>query len=108
MLIYRRLPIASERALQDEIQSILFGCGIQFVREARLGQDGVVDFLTSSGIAIETKIKGAKMQIYRQCERYCSADQVRGLVLASSVYMNLPDIIKGKPARVANLARAWL
>jgi hypothetical protein len=117
LLSMRRLTLADEKRLQIEIAevltsaSVLAGSSISFRREVRLGDGDIVDFMIDGpieGIAIEVKIKGNARSIYRQLERYCAHDEVRAIILATNVPMNLPDTINGKPTAIAALGRGWL
>lgn len=108
ILSTRRLSLADEKVLQQEIGRVLAECGIPFEREKGLGDGDICDFLIAGGIALEIKIKGGKVAIYRQCRRYCAHDEVRALILATAVAMGLPPTIDGKPAVVASLSEGWL
>lgn len=111
LLSGQRLPLISERDLQDAIETLLNGRfgATAFQREKRLSETDIVDFwIIESGVAIEVKLKGGKLAIYRQCERYCAHDEVAGMALATAVPITLPPLINGKPATVIDLGRAWL
>ncbi|MGJ5000554.1 hypothetical protein ACQR10_04470 [Bradyrhizobium sp. HKCCYLRH2060] len=108
------LPLSDEKQLQAELHALLQREGFDASREIRLDAGDIVDFMifdgdfVLSGLAIEVKIKGQRRAIYRQLERYCGHPRVAGIVLATNVAMALPETIKGKPARIAQLGRAWL
>ncbi|MGJ5163184.1 hypothetical protein [Bradyrhizobium sp. HKCCYLR1051] len=108
------LPLSDEKALQAEMHALLQREGFAVSREVRLDASDIVDFMifdgdyVLSGLAIEVKIKGQRRAIYRQVERYCGHPRVAGIVLATNVAMALPERIKGVPACVAQLGRAWL
>ncbi|EJN14727.1 hypothetical protein PMI42_01700 [Bradyrhizobium sp. YR681] len=112
-----RLPLSDEKDLQAKIAEMLELEQVPFVREVRLDDSDIVDFMVGEGAllqplapccAIEVKIGGSRRAIYRQVERYCAHPQVAEIVLATNVPMNLPDEVGGKPTAVANLGRAWL
>lgn len=103
----RRFPLSDEKRLQEEIETQLLAGAFAFEREVKLGDGDIIDFVVGR-IGLEVKIKGAKREIYRQCERYCAHDQITGLVLASNVAMGLPVEIAGKPVRLASLGKGWL
>lgn len=103
----RRFPLANEFDLQDAIARALEADEIAFERERRLSSKDIVDFFVC-GIAIEVKIKGGKLAIYRQVERYAAHEEVERILLVTSIAMSLPADINGTPASVLNLARAWL
>lgn len=108
VLSARRFRLSSERPLQDDIAAAFTACGIAFEREFRLSAEDRPDFLVAGVVAVEVKIKGGRVKIYRQCERYCAHVAVTGLVLATNVAMALPPLICGKPAAVVTFGRAWL
>lgn len=103
----RRFPINTEGELQHAIAAEFDRVGIGFEREVRLSGADIVDFMVGA-VAIEVKIGGGKLQIFRQCERYCAHQRVAALVLAASRSIELPEAIAGKPVRVASLGRGWL
>ncbi|MGF3022708.1 hypothetical protein ACQVP2_07750 [Methylobacterium aquaticum] len=105
LLASRRLPLNTERALQDAIAGLLTEARVPFERECRLGEAGIVDFRVE-GTAIEIKIGGSRRAIHRQCARYCDHPDVAALILATTVSMNLPGM--AKPVFVFSLGRAWL
>jgi len=103
----RRFRLNTERQAQDGIETELTLAGIVFERECRLSAADVVDFLVD-GIALEVKISGGTLEIYRQLERYAAHDRVQSIILASNVATTMPELIKGKPTHFVNLGRAWL
>ncbi len=103
-----RLPLSDEKQLQADMAAVLRSNGFVFQREVRLSKRDIVDFLSDAGLAIEVKIGGGCRAIYRQIERYCAHDAVRGILLATNVAMSLPPQINGKPTAIANLGRGWL
>jgi hypothetical protein len=103
----RRFRLNTEKQVQDGIEAELSSSGIVFERECRLSAADVVDFMIGS-IALEVKVKGNTLEIFRQLERYAKHDRVTAIVLASNYAMVLPDTIEGKPTLFVNLGRAWL
>ena len=105
-----RLPLSDEKAAQAALSLALDAAGMAHVREMRLSPKDIVDFLIpETGLAIEVKIAGTrKAAAYRQLERYAAYDEVRAIVLATSVSMGLPPEIGGKPAYYASLGRGWI
>ena len=102
-----RFTLSSEAALKREMEMVLDNHGVEYLREFTLDKTSRPDFMVS-GHAIEVKIKGSAMAIYKQCERYCQFDQVKGLVLVTNRSMGMPAEINGKPCEVVNLGRSWL
>lgn len=98
----------SEVAVQEKISGILEAHGIAHKREVVLGPGDRPDFMIEGGIALEVKLKAGKRAIYRQCERYCEYDAVKGLILVSATAMGFPREIHGKPTWVASLGGGWL
>jgi hypothetical protein len=112
-----RLPLSDEKDLQAKIAEMLALEKVPHVREVRLDDHDIVDFMVGDSAtlqplepacAIEVKIGGSRRAIYRQLERYCAHPQVAEIVLATNVPMNLPFEINGKRTAVANLGRGWL
>lgn len=113
LLAVHRLTLSDEKRLQADIATVLTAAKLSFRREVRLGGGDIVDFMvddpaTLECVAIEVKIKGNARSIYRQLERYCAHDEVRSIILATNVPMNLPETINGKPTAIAALGRGWL
>ena len=98
-----RFTLASEQALQQQIEKVL----PSFQREYRFDKKNRIDFFLA-GIGIEVKIKGGRMAIYRQVERYAKFDSVTGLILITNVAMGFPKEILGKPCYVISLGEKWL
>lgn len=108
ILTSRRFSLTNEKKTQEEIESALTEAGIRCVREVRLGDGDIIDFLIEDSIGAEVKIKGGKMQIFRQVERYAQRDSISSLILVTNVPTGFPEEINGKPVYVVNLAKAWL
>lgn len=77
-------------------------------KEFYLDDKNIPDFMLFGNIAVEVKIKGRKIAIYKQCERYCQFDQVNELILITNVNMGFPEEINNKNCYVHNLAKSWL
>ena len=102
-----RLPLNNEKELQAAFAHELRRVDAGYAREVSLGDGDIIDFLIGD-VGLEMKIKGQRMAIYRQCERYCGHDRLQALVLATNVAMGMPAAINGKPIFIASLGRAWL
>ena len=96
-------PLTHEISLHQRMEDVFKSFGVAYEREVFLSSADKVDFLIDGSIALEVKIKGRAMSIYRQCERYCTHDSVNGIILVSSKPMGLPKEICGKPAYFFNL-----
>jgi len=104
-----RFPLVIEKETQKAIEEKFSDNGIVFNREHRLDAQNIPDFFINEyGIAIEVKIKGNAKKIYKQCERYCSFDEVKGLIIVTNRSMGFPSEINGKPCYLVNLGKAWL
>ena len=93
---------------REEIEAALIEAGIPTAREVRLSDEDIIDFVVDETIGIEVKIKGSKMAIYRQMERYAQHASLSALILITNVPTGFPEEINGKPVYVVNLAKAWL
>lgn len=103
-----RLPLTDEKITQASIADVLSNKGIKFSREHNLSSEDIADFLLDGGICIEVKLRGQRKSIYRQLERYAAHEKVKGIILATSVCMRLPDNIHGKMALTTSLSTDWL
>lgn len=103
-----RIDLTDEKRTQADIEVVFTAAGLPFEREKRLAKGEIVDFLAYGNIAVEVKIGGSRMEIFRQLRRYAEHEVVAGLVLVSNVPMTLPPKIKDKPALVTSLGAAWI
>lgn len=104
-----RCDLSTEKRLQADIENLLMATGIEFVREARLNEQDIPDFLIKGGVVIECKMRGAKkMDVYRQLCRYAEHSSVTAIVLASNMTMGMPNHLNSKPVIMASLSRGWL
>lgn len=108
MLQRARLPLSEEKVTQASIEELLTFKGIEFNREFRLSDADIPDFFLADGICIEVKVRGQRKSIYRQLARYAAHEQVKGIILATSVCMRLPENICGKLALTTSLSAGWL
>lgn len=105
-----RYRLGDEKNCQEDMAKFLEVQGVPFYREHPLS-DGIVDFyLPRSRIGIEVKVskQWSKMEVYRQCERYCTDSSVDALLLATASAQRLPELISQKPARVLLLSQTAL
>lgn len=111
-----RFTLANEEQCKIQMADVLTKHSFEFAREYALDKFNRLDFYLpmsgfihpSSGIAIEVKLKESKKKIYRQCERYCKFDQVKGLLLVTNTTMGFPAEIHGKPCALLRLGMGWL
>ncbi|MFL7013678.1 SNF2-related protein [Enterovibrio norvegicus] len=97
--------VMDEKETQSQIADILTCSHIAFEKEKRF-KNGIADFyLPESGIVIEVKANKQwnKLEVFRQCERYCEEESVSGILLATGKIQGLPSTISQKPASVFQL-----
>lgn len=106
----KRFLLHDEKSLQLDIYNVLVeGLSEPIVRkEYILDSRNTIDFLINGEYGIEVKIKAKKRAIYKQCERYCSFDKIKKLLLVTNTSMGFPKQINGKDCYVLNLGKAWL
>jgi len=102
-----KFSLESEEELKLQIAEILKEHNFNFKKEFTLDSKNRLDFFIE-GLAVEVKIKGSAMSIYRQCVRYCNFDEVKGLFLLTNKSMGFPPEINQKPCYVINLGKSWL
>lgn len=102
-----RFSLSDEKRTQEQIETVLKSAAIPYLREHRLSDGDIVDFMCGD-IAVEIKVQGSRMKIFRQIERYAANDSVSGLILVTNVATGFPREVNGKPVYVLNLAMAWL
>ena len=100
-----RLSVTNEKQTQSQVFQAIRHLG--FIREYHLDNKSIPDFFYH-GIAIEIKVKGEKVAIYRQCQRYCEFDQVKALILITNKSMGFPEYINGKPCYFFHIGKSWL
>lgn len=108
LLRRHRIDLTDEKRAQADMERVFAAAGYEVAREHRLSGADIVDFMVNGGTAVEVKIGGSRMAIYRQLERYAAHDAVTDLLLVSNVPITLPKTINGKPAVVAQLGAAWI
>jgi hypothetical protein len=102
-----KFNLTDEKDTQREILKVLMENQINFHREYRLDSKNILDFF-ADGIGVEVKIKGRARSIYKQCERYCQFEEVKGLILITNKTIGFPKEINQKPCWILNLGKAWL
>ena len=76
-LTKRRLPAATELALQDAIALAFTAAGIAFEREVHLSAEDRVDFMVEGNVGVEVKIAGGLSEVTRQLHRYAQHNHRR-------------------------------
>lgn len=100
-----RLPMRDEKATQARIAELL--ADLDARREVRLSDGDIIDLMVG-GVGVEVKLRGSRVEILRQLERYAGHAAVRELLLVTGTAMRLPPAIGGKPVRGLSLGAAWL
>ena len=106
-----RFDCQDELACQEQIERLLAEKGVGYRREHHLSQGNIIDFyFPRSGLGLEVKVfkRWSKREVYRQVERYCSHDELNGLLLATAKAQGLPYSIHGKPVLVHQLGLSVL
>lgn len=103
-----RISLSDEKSAQGDIEALLDAHEVPFTREYRLNGTDIADFLLKNGLAIEVKLRGSKMAVFRQIERYARYPRVTGVLLVSNLAMGLPEEVFGKPLFFASLGRGWV
>lgn len=95
--------------MQDGVEHILRGNGVEYIREVRMGKRDRPDFMVQGDIALEVKIKGSVSALLRQIARYASHERVKAVVIVSTrrLHGDIPESLMGKPI-VFVLARRFL
>ena len=102
-----KFSLNTEDELKLQMAKVLDDNQIPYIKEHRLDAKNRVDFFIYEH-AIEVKVKGGAKKIFRQCERYCGFDTVKGLVLVTNKSMGFPEMVNGKPCYVMSLGKSWL
>ncbi len=98
-----RFSYQHERDLQDGVEEVLAGAGLDFRREHRFTQQDVVDFLVGD-VALECKVAGGLNEVLRQLRRYAEQQDVAAVVLLTSrAHHRPPATLAGKPVLVVHL-----
>lgn len=99
-----RLNAASEKRLQDIIESILTLEKLDYKREFAFTHKDRIDFMVDR-IGLEVKISSSPAEVLRQLFRYSEQEGVDELLLVTtrSKHRNLPTEMNKKPVRVLSL-----
>jgi len=108
LLMSGKIPYSTELDMQEGILRLLTKAGVAFEREKTLSAKDRVDFLVEGGVAVECKIKGQPMSVFRQLKRYAESPEVNVIVLFTGTHMGLPTQINGKPTFLIKAGTSWL
>jgi hypothetical protein len=101
----------TEALMQDALERSFSKSQFKVEREKKLSDKDRVDFflnLTSGGVAVECKVKGAPHSILLQLARYARHEAVSAVILITSKSMRMPQEVEGKPLYMVVSSRAWL
>lgn len=118
----RRLPLEDEKQTHAAIAEVFAetlgeggGWAYQSVRDPVVMWSrevtvagGIIDFVALRDIGVEIKLKGAPLDIVRHLHGYAAEPAIAGLLLVTAKPVALPATIRGKPAALVDLGRAWL
>lgn len=109
LLTSHRYVYRDEVELHGALEGALVAAGHDVEREVALGPRCRIDLLVGA-VGIEVKTAGAAATVARQLQRYAKAEQVRELLLVTSVarHLRMPETIGGKPLVVASLLQGGL
>lgn len=102
----KRFDLTKEKRTQEQVHALLSHLG--FTREHYLDKESIIDLFHQSGVGIEIKIKGHKMDIFKQCKRYCGFEEIKHLILVTSKAVIIPQLINNKRCYQINIGNAWL
>jgi hypothetical protein len=108
LLAGHAFDLENEKILQNEIGKVFLGNSIPYIKEYKLDDKNIIDFMVFDDIGIEIKIKGSRMDIYQQCVRYTKFDLIKEFILITSKGLYMPESINGKPVYRMSLASSWL
>lgn len=103
----QRLVCDTERRLHASMETALTTAEIPFEREVRLSPVDRIDFMVGA-IGIEAKVRGARLTVWRQLERYARHGDIEAIVLVGAIAMPNVVQIEGKPFAHVSIGSAWL
>lgn len=100
-------PAENEAFVCGAIAMVLIQADVEFRREVKAGDGCRLDFLASSGIAIEAKAwRPNAAQVLEQVTRYAGLEEVRALIVViEGRAIPFPRMCNGKPVRCVCLAK---
>ncbi len=107
-ILRRKYDLSTEVVVQFEIEQALRAAGISYKRERVIADRDRLDFLCEGGVAIEVKLRARPREIHRQLLRYCDANVVQAIILATARTIGLPSRLNGRPCVVLPLGRSSL
>ena len=104
LITQARFRWVTELDLQDGIEELLKREGVDYRREANLGESGVIDFLVGD-VGVEVKIKGRVPTVVSQLTRYASHESINSLILVTGRLQlsAIPNQIDGVDVSVCTL-----
>lgn len=113
LLSITRVNSTNEKLAQLSVENVLKEKKYDFIREYRLSNKDIPDFLVNlngNKILIELKVKSnkSKKSIYNQLKRYSEHEGIDSIILFSSTAMTLPTHINNVPVYFVSMGGAWL
>ena len=103
----RKLPLENEKVLQGRMEEIFTESAVEFDREFWLDKESKPDFMID-GVAVEVKITGSRLEIYRQVQRYAKHEAVKAIILVTNKSIGTIVLHENKPFKLIALNRSWL
>lgn len=91
-----RFKFKTEKELQQGIEDALKANSIEYLREFKLNEKDIPDFLIGD-IALEVKISGNAVSVSRQLLRYAQDERIKTLILFTTKQMHIPLTLNEKP-----------
>lgn len=109
-----RYRYKNEKDLQQGVNLVLTGLGLEFEPEVSLTPRDRIDFLAGT-LGIECKADDSSggtslAAVTRQLMRYAQSDKVKELVLLTTMskHKNLPETLNNKPLYIVHLLLSFL
>lgn len=103
-----KVSLTNEIQTQNDIERILDLHDIPYIREYRVDDKNIIDFLIDNSIGVEIKIKGSPSRILNQLVRYSETKRFESLILITAKTMQVDSAKITTPFYLVNLSRALL
>lgn len=99
-LTKKRMPAATEAALQEAIALAFDEAGIAYEREVCLTEKDRIDFVVEGSLGLEVKIGGGLSDLTRQLHRYAQSPRLAALVLVTTRMQHLAVVREFNAKRI--------